>query len=121
MKFKPFKQDLREKNLVRYKGIPPSVDMVKKTIEQSKLSRRSFEITYGIVGKTLERYMSGARELPTVYWHIFYEFNSLEKFYTNFMKTQTKKVKEKVKKEIKEIIIPQSNKSIIDAYRARVN
>lgn len=116
---KPYKQHLREKSLVKYKGIPPSKELVSSIIETSGLSRRSFEITYGIVGKTLERYITGERGLPTIYWHIFYEFNNLEKFYSNFIRAEKKKTKEKVIQEIKETVIPKTNKSIIDAYRAR--
>lgn len=119
MSFKPYKQELREKNLVRYKGTPPSIELVNKCIEQSKLSRRSFELTYGIVEKTIERYQNGLRDLPTIYWHIFYEFNNLEKFYSNF------KVKIKREKKIEEQkatpVISQTNKSLIDAYRAKLS
>lgn len=119
MKYRPFKQELRESNLVRYKGVVPPIMLIKSTIEKSNLSRRSFEITYGIVEKTLERYITGKRGLPIYYWHIFYEFNNLEKFYTNFRKKKKQKVKELVEKATP--VIAQTNKSIIDAYRTRIN
>lgn len=116
MKYLPFKRELRESNLVRYKGISPPIEKVKTVITQSNLSRRSFEITYGIVEKTLERYIAGKRGLPMYYWHIFYEFNNLEKFYRNFKTSKIKKVKEVVKETP---IIAEKNKSLIDAYRTK--
>jgi hypothetical protein len=119
MKHLPFKRELRESNLKKYKGIPPSIELVKKTIEKSNLSRRSFEITYGIVEKTIERYIIGLRGMPMYYWHIFYEFDNLEKFYSNFKGKKKRKAKEVVQKVTP--IIAETNKSIIDAYRTRIN
>lgn len=97
----------------------PPIDLVKKIIEQSKLSRRSFEITYGIVEKTLERYIKGDRGLPPYYWHIFYEFNNLEKFYSNFKAKKKRKAREVVENVTP--TIAETNKNLIDAYRARIN
>lgn len=116
MRFKPYKQELREKSLIKYKGVPPAIEKVKEVLKQSNLSQDAFEITYGIADKTLERYIGGKRGLPTVYWHIFYEFNNLEKFYRNFKAKKIQKQKEVVK------ITPpiaEKNKSLIDAYRTK--
>lgn len=118
MKYRPFKQELRESNLVRYKGVVPPVSLIKSTIEKSNLSRRSFEITYGIVEKTLERYIFGKRGLPIYYWHIFYEFNNLEKFYANFRK---KKKRPKKIKQARIVKIPEKNKTLIDELRAKLS
>jgi hypothetical protein len=119
MKHLPFKRELRESNLVKYKGVPPNIELVKKTIEKSNLSRRSFEITYGIVEKTIERYLDNLRGMPMYYWHIFYEFDNLEKFYTNFKGKKKRKSNQVIEKPPP--VIAQTNKSIIDAYRTRIN
>lgn len=117
MIFKSYKRQLREKNLIKYKGTPPSIEKVKELISRSKLSRTTFEITYGIVEKTLFWYIRGERGLPAIYWHIFYEFDNLEKFYANF---KVRKKREQKKQEQKENpVISQTNKSLIDAYRAK--
>lgn len=116
MSFKPYKQELREKSLIKYKGKPPSIEKVKEILQQSNLSKDAFEITYGLADKTLERYIGGKRGLPTVYWHIFYEFNNLEKFYRNFRAKKIQKAKE-VAKTLPPIA--EKNKSLIDAYRAK--
>ena len=118
MKFKPFKQQLIESNLIRYNGKPPTIEKVKEVLAQSNLSKDAFEITYGIVDKTLERYILGKRGMPTIYWHIFYEFNNLEKFYANFRTKRIKKVKEEIKAPP---TIAENNKSLIDAYRNKLS
>lgn len=118
MKRMPFKQELRVSNLKRYKGKMPPVELVLKCIKSSGLSRLSFEITYGIVEKTIQRYQKGLRGMPVYYWHIFYEFDNLEKFYANF---RVRKKREK-KEPVKPIpTIAETNKSLIDAYRAKFN
>lgn len=114
MRLKPYKQELREKSLIKYKGVPPSIEKVKEILKQSNLSQDAFEITYGIADKTIERYISGKRGLPTVYWHIFYEFNNLEKFYRNF------KVSEKRSDKPDNKPIPIKNKILIDELRAKL-
>lgn len=118
MRFKPYKQELREKSLIKYKGVPPSIEKVKEILKQSNLSQDAFEITYGIADKTIERYIGGKRGLPTVYWHIFYEFNNLEKFYRNFKAKKIQKQKEVVKSSPP---IAEKNKSLIDAYRTKLS
>lgn len=119
MIFKSYKRQLREKSLIKYKGLPPSIEKVKEIISQSKLSRAAFELTYGIVDKTLFWYIRGERNLPAIYWHIFYEFDNLEKFYANF---NVRVKREKKKEEKKERpVIAETNKSILDAYRERFN
>lgn len=108
--------------MTRYKGVPPSVDIVRKCVDDSGMSRRSFELVYGIVEKSIQRYYKGQRSLPVCYWHIFYEFNNLDNFYTNFTK---KKKREKKKVEVQQPkpvpVISESNKSIIDAFRKRLS
>jgi hypothetical protein len=119
MKHLPFKRELRESNLVKYKGKPPSIELVSKCIESSGLSRRSFEITYGIVEKTLQWYRKGDRGLPIYYWHIFYEFDNLEKFYSNFKVKKKRKAKEVVQKVTP--VIAQTNKNLIDELRQKLS
>lgn len=119
MIFKSYKKQLRENALIKYKGTPPSIELVKAVLEKSKLSLTSFEITYGIVIKTITRYVLGQRGMPAVYWHIFYEFDNLEKFYSTF---KVRKKREAKKEEQKpNPVISQTNKSIIDAYRRKFN
>lgn len=116
MIIKSYRKELSEKNLIKYKGKAPSVELVVNILKESELSKDRFELIYGLPEKTLERYILGKRGMPDVYWHIFYEFNNLEKFYRNF---KVKKVQKK-----KEVVSPSptiadNNKSIIDAYRAK--
>lgn len=119
MRLKPFTKELRESNLVRYKGVSPSIDKVNEVIKKSNLTRNSFEITFGIVLKTIERYVYGYRGLPVVYWHIFYEFDNLEKFYDTF-KVKKRRIRKNKKEELPPIQTPENNKNLIDAYRTRI-
>lgn len=120
MRLKPFTRELRESNLIRYKGVMPSMEMVNEAVRKSKLTRNSFEITYGIVKKTIERYQYGFRGLPVVYWHIFYEYDNLEKFYNTF-KLKRKRMRKKDNEKVRVLPIAENNKTLIDAYRARVS
>lgn len=119
MTYKPSKERLREFNLVKYMGKMPTPELIMECMKKSGLSRRSFEITYGIPLKTIEKYIDGQRPFPVVHWHIFYEFDNLEKFYSNFIIKERRKKKEVVKKE--EPVISESNKLLIDAFKERLN
>ena len=120
MQFKPYHRELRERNLVRYKGKPPSSELVTECMNKAGLRRETFEIAYGIVKKTLERYQNGSRGLPVVYWHIFYEFDNLEKFYSTFIiKTKRKARKVEEKPETVAPTISETNKALIDAFKRR--
>lgn len=124
---KTFKQQLRDYNLIHYKGKQPSRELVKSILEKSGLSYTSFYKIYGLADKTIERYLNGLREMPVKYWHIFYEFDHLEVFYSKFnlrhkRELRLKKTKEEPKEESEpEINISSQNKSIINAYRERLN
>jgi hypothetical protein len=124
MKLLPFKKQIREKNLIKYKGKPPSMELINscvaKMAEGRKLfGRTTFERIYGIPLKTIERYYKGLRGMPLDYWHIFYEFDDLEKFYATFKLKKKRDIKKEVHKELPAIAL--KNKSIIDAYRERIN
>lgn len=118
MSFKSYKKELSDKSLIKYKGKPPSIELVQKVLKDSELSKDRFETVYGLPDKTLERYILGHRGLPTVYWHIFYEFNNLEKFYRNF-KAKNEREKKESKKSAP--VIAETNKNLIDAIRARIS
>lgn len=120
MQFKPYKKELYERNIVRYKGKPPSKELVTECMNKAGMRRETFEIAYGIVKKTLERYQKGLRGLPVIYWHIFYEFDTLEKFYSTFM-IKTKRKARKVADEQVPVTpkISDTNKALIDAFKKR--
>lgn len=115
-----YKAEISKRNLIAYKGKQPSIELVTQCLEKSGLTRQSFEIAYGIVIKTIQRYQRGLRGMPVKYWHIFYEFDTLDKFYSTFVVKQKRKQK-KVEKEQKknEPEISSTNKAIIDAIRER--
>lgn len=114
----PYKKQLSNLSLIKYKGKAPSVEKVKEILKQSGLSKDRFEIVYGIADKTIERYVLGHRGLPVSCWHIFYEFDHLEKFYATFNTKRIKQIKETSKK-IDAPHIAEKNKSLIDAYRRK--
>lgn len=117
----PFSKQIRNNNLIKYKGKPPTIELIDECVKKSGVRwRYKFERIYGITEKSIERYAKGLRPLPLVYWHIFYEYDNLEKFYATFKIRKKREVKEKAKQETASIIA-STNKNIIDAYRARIN
>jgi len=85
-----------------------------------RFGRTTFERVHGIALQTIERYAKGQRPMPCKYWHIFYEYGHLEKFYATFKLRKKREAKEKVKQEVA-AIVSKANKSLIDAYRERLN
>lgn len=114
---------LYRRNLIEYKGKPPSIELINKRVKQANVPRERFEIIYDIPLKTILRYKKGVRGFPPVYWHIIYEFDTLDKFYVNFNLKFKRKSKTEPPKKVKEEApaIANNNKSLIDAYRATVN
>lgn len=85
-------KELREFNFIRYKGMPPSLDLIRKVIEKSRLKRQvRFERVWGIPKGTIRLYLNGHRELPLTYWHIFYDFDTISQKYRKKIKPLQKK------------------------------
>lgn len=121
MIIKPLIREIEEKNLIKYKGKPPSMEVVNACVEKAGLKYRyHFEKIYGIPEKTIERYDKGLRSMPVRYWHIFYEFDTLDKFYATFKIRKKRQVKEIAKREVQQVI-SSTNQSIIDAFRGKLN
>lgn len=80
-------KQLRKFNILRYKEIPPSWELIESAIKKSKLKRQYvFEDIWGIPKGSLTLYKSGERLLPARYWHIFYEFELVNQIYGNIAK-----------------------------------
>lgn len=100
-------KELRKYNLMRYKAMQPSWELVQNVIEKSGLKRLArFEYAWGIPTDTLTLYKNGARDLPAIYWHIFYDFDIVNQLYKPLYQTKTR-----VKK--KQTVL-QTNKMILD-------
>jgi len=121
----PFRELICKQNLTKYKGIPPSHELVRKVIAKGNPAGRkqygniTFEKIYGITQKTIERYLLGHRGMPVHYWHIFYEFDNLEKFYATFKIRKKREAKEKAKQETP--VMVSKHKATLDAYREQFN
>ena len=116
-----YKDQLRMFSIRKYKGMPPPPELIRSILEKTGMAKYRFEIAYDIPHQTLQRYLDGLRHMPVEYWHIFYEFDNLEKFYSNFKVKSVRKKKDKKPVETPaQIIINEKNKSIIDAIRSRI-
>lgn len=122
MKFGAYYNALSRYNILKHKGRPPSVEFVNQVVKLAGISQHRFEHVYGFSDKAIMRYVNGTRGLPAVYWHIFYEFDTLDKFYINFNLTLRRVTPHSVRKVKKENpVIATNNKNLIDAYRATIN
>lgn len=107
---------LREFNFIRYNGVPPSWDLIKKVIEKSKLKRQyKFERVWGIPIGTIQLYKNGFRDLPSTYWNIFYDFDIVNQKYNKKTKP-VKKINTKFSTANK---INDPNKHEIDEFKTR--
>jgi hypothetical protein len=80
-------KELRRQNAVKYKATPPSWEVIQSAIEKSGLKRMViFEDVWGIPRGTLTLYKCGERVLPVRYWHIFYDFDTINQIYTKSQK-----------------------------------
>lgn len=87
MNFPVDQKELRKFNLRKYKGIPPSWDLIKKVIARSGLKfMLTFENTWGLPEQTLKKCKSGERYLPATYWHIIYDFDIVNQKYRKIKK-----------------------------------
>lgn len=106
-------QKLREYNITKFKGIPPTWEMIEKVIKKSGLKFQTrFEMVWGISHKILTQVKRGDKKLPCAYWHIFYDFDTI--------RVETKKKIEQ-KKEVaqKKSYIPITNKKLLDDFKTR--
>lgn len=121
-----YTNELRQRNILAYKGVPPSLELIKSVIEKSKIRYvYRFEHVHGMTLNVIAKCFvdpksRNYRPLNAVYWHIFYEYDRLDKFYANFKRKKNKIKKQEVIKTTPQLIA-QTNKSIIDAIRSRVN
>lgn len=122
---KPYKL-LYEHNVKKYKGQMPSWEIVQGVLDRSNMTMYRFEMVFDITKKTLQRYKNGDRGLPPVYWHLFYDYDNLDKFYRNFKKKKYskasyKKNKEKAARQKKQVKVSSSNKMILDVFRNKLS
>lgn len=102
-------QQLREHNIIKYKGIAPSWELIEKVIKRSGLKFQArFELVWGIPHKMLTQVKNGDKELPCKYWHIFYDFDNIKK---SVIEKQNTKVKPSPTSHVL-----SNNKNILDAF-----
>jgi hypothetical protein len=118
-KYRPQVTKLYRYNLRKYQGVPPSYELVRKVLKDSNLNCARFEFSFSIPITALQKYLMGERGLPAHYWHLFYEFGKLEKFYSNFRIKTPRKPKPKVATPV-QTLISDKHKSTIDAIRSRI-
>lgn len=68
-------------NIVKYKNIPPSKELVKECLQKAGLGYRNFSKAFGVPMSCIAQLVFDCkswryREMPAKYWHIFYEFDS---------------------------------------------
>lgn len=103
-------QKLREYNIVKYRGVPPTWDLIQKTIKRSGLKfQNRFELVWGIPHKILTQVKRGDKELPCKYWHIFYDFDNIKK--------QTIEKIEVAKRVPAKSNVLETNKNILDGFK----
>lgn len=84
-------KELRKFNLARYKGIPPSWELIEKVIKKSGLKMLSkFEYVWFMPRSTLTWYKTGEKILPAKYWHIFYDFDLVSQKYRKMYRKRKK-------------------------------
>jgi len=105
-------KNLRKYNFIRYKGIPPSPELIDKVVKKSGLKFFSkFEMVWALPERSLTKAKNELIPLAPKYWHIFYDFDAVRQMYTAEVK-KTKQVNEKS-------TLLQSNKNLIDGLRNR--
>jgi hypothetical protein len=110
-------KELRKFNIIRYRGEQPTWDLVEKVIKKSGLKFMfKFEDVWGIPNQTLKRYKSGRMFLPAKYWHIFYDFELVNK--TQHIKLHKKNKSTKIHSQ--KGIISSINKNIIDGGKQQL-
>lgn len=88
---------LRKFNFAKYKGIPPSWELIESVIKKSGLKRLArFECVWLMPTDTLTWYKNGKKVLPAKYWHIFYEFEAINQKYVKTFKKSKKSYKSTV-------------------------
>lgn len=101
-------KELRKYNLMRYKGIQPSWELIESVIKRSGVKKMArFEYAWGMPTDTLTLYKTGQRDLPPIYWHIFYDFDIVNQLYKPTH--ESKRINKK-----KHTVLP-TNKMILDA------
>lgn len=119
------KAEMIAKNRLAYRK-PPSIKLIEKVVNKSKLRKPLFERAFGLPIGTIKQCKyrnnivngkSYQREMPSQYWHIFYDYDNLIKKMKEHQKKQKEMANEKivVSKESSEII--NKNKAIINEYR----
>lgn len=104
---------LRRYNLARYKGVPPSWDLIEKVLKKSGLQKQErFASAWMMARCTLTWYKNGEKPLPAKYWHIFYEFEYLHQMYAKPKRKQKRVAPNNAS------ILP-INKKILDDIQAR--
>lgn len=104
---------LRVHNFIKYKATPPSWSLIESVLEESGIrGMYKFELIFGIVQQSLKLYKNGHRCLPVIYWHIFYDFETVR----NNKNKVYKKIKG-TKKHTKTDTILDTNKHILHGIR----
>lgn len=106
---------LKDFNFIKYKGVPPSFSLVRETIEKSNLKRKyKFERVWGIPKGSIRLYLKGHRDLPSMYWHIFYDFDAVNQKYRKKTRVTKKSTRLRTKGNIQ-----TPNKAYIDEFKNR--
>lgn len=112
----PFlKTDIKDQNIVKYKGIPPPWDLIRDVVKKSKLKHLAkFEKVWGIPARGLTKYKNGHVDLSPLYWHIFYDYESV----SNVVKERVKTKRETKKVEVISTVL-NSNQKLLDELRRK--
>jgi hypothetical protein len=113
-------------NRVKYANMPPpSVELIVDVLKKTGLSQYDFEMRFGMYENTIALVKMGNRNMPKAYWHVFYDYDNLDKIYkevTKCIKSALSGVKNKKQPNKKsKVIIPEANKNILDEFRARIS
>jgi hypothetical protein len=113
-------------NRVKYANMPPpSVELIYEIVKKTGLSQYDFEMRFGMYENTIALVKMGNRNMPKAYWHVFYDYENLDKIYkevTKCIKTKLYTIKKQIKtKKAKSIIVPIENKNILDGFRERLS
>lgn len=111
-------------NRVKYANMPPpSVELICEVLKKTGLSQYDFEMRFGMYENTIALVKMGNRNMPKAYWHIFYDYENLDKIYKEILKIVSGLCKPKPKKKsaISLTVVSSTNLNRINELRSRIN